>query len=413
MYKNAKDKGITLVSLVVTIVILLILSTIAYEIGKGTMQSARLTAYAAEMQAMQQKVNELEQEYRNGDQTTKQRIENIGQSIELVSEDANTAFSSAEVSDTSGYRYYSSDTLKELELENFNQEFLVNVAKRDIISLKGVKYNGKTYYRFDVDDFPNSLYNVEKTEIASSISFLVDADIQNGMKIKIHDITYTGDVKKGTIYYGLGENVTKWIKASNETSDTSYTIDVLQEGTYQVKIIDTAGNESVPQTVTIHVPNYQIAETGTKYVTLGEAVNAAKNNETIKQIRNYTDATEVTVDGKSIKFDNNGRELTKTGAGITVKEGAGLEITGNGTIKGAENITVDNLISNRGTLNVKHSGTISNNYAAGKRVIMNSGSGTTYVSGSATLSSGSNTIYNSGTRKYLYFKWKNSWSTCG
>ncbi|MBR3162804.1 MAG: hypothetical protein IKF17_01720 [Clostridia bacterium] len=383
MINNAKDKGITLVSLVITIVILLILSTITYQAGKGTIQNARLTSYTTEMSALQQEVNKLEQQYRSGDTS----VLNMGQETDGV-EGAQEAFTNAGVSDTTGYRYFTQATLQELGLDSVEHEFLVNVQKRDIISLDGIKYNGQTYYK--LADLPNGLYNVEHEETASGIRFSVNSDMQGDkMRINIYDIVYEGNVKKGTIYYGIvKDGQVEWKKATNETTDTTHTIEVLQEGTYKVKIVDTAGNESAEQTISVNVANYEIAETGKKFVTLADAIDGADSNQTIKQIRSYTDASEATVDGKTIKFDNNGKVLTKTEKSIRINDNASLEITGNGTIttnqalEGGSNYS---LISNYGTLNITHTGTISNTYTGTAHCIFSGN--TLNITGKGTITS--------------------------
>ena len=421
MLKNAKDKGITLVSLVVTIVILLVLSGIAYQAGKGTVESARLSTTTGEMIALQQKVNELEQRYRSGDTS----VLNMGYDVSQA-EGASETFTNANITDTTGYRYYPPITLEELGIENSENGYLVNIQKRSIVSLNGVKYKGERYYK--LSEMPNGLYNVDYDATnTNTITFDLSKDIQgNGMRIQISNIQYSGDIKKGSIYYGIEKDgQVQWQKVTNDTTDTSYTIDVLDEGTYYVKIVDTAGNESTPQSVTINVANYVVAETGAKYLTLGEATNAAKNNQTIKQLRNYTDSSEVIVEGKSIIFDNNGKTLTKTEKSIVISAGAGLEISGNGTITTSEALTgsLAALIDNNGTLNITHTGTISDTYTGNAHCITNYGTitktGTGIITGTtayvtigvigenanATISEG--TISNTGTNGAMH-TWRNS-----
>ena len=354
MYKNAKDKGITLVSLVVTIVLLLILSTIAYETGKGTIESAKLSAYRAEMTIMQEEVDNLEQQFRQG-KISETEIASLGKDWSEA-EGASEAFIGAGVEDEdkSGYRYFTADDLKALGIENIENDYLINIQKRSVISLNGVKYHGEKYYTISDENLPGGKYIVEHQDQASEVSFDLNENIQGDkMKIDITNITYAGDVKKGTIYYGLGndtnsESVTTWTKAASKTTDTSYTIEVLQEGTYWVKIVDTLGNEKV-QSIQIRVASYTIAETGVKYSTIENAVTAAENGQTITQTRNCVDSSTAIVTGdKSITFNTNSRTLTTSNT-ITVDNNSTLTVVGNGTIKTSENIAV---FTNNGTLNI-------------------------------------------------------------
>ena len=175
MYKNAKDNGITLVSLVVTIVILLIISTIAYETGKGTLESAKLSAYRAEMTIMQEEVDKLEQQYRQG-KINQAQLAMLGEDPTGI-EGAEEAFNSANVDagDKSGYRYFTAEDLKDLGIENIENDYLINIEKRSVISLDGVKYHGETYYT--LADVPGGKYIVEHTDQVSTVSFNLKENI--------------------------------------------------------------------------------------------------------------------------------------------------------------------------------------------------------------------------------------------
>lgn len=184
------NSGITLISLVITIIILFILSSIAIYSGVGTIRSARLTKFTVELKMMQQKVNELYDSYTNnksvivngidyrgkGEYTTqttndgqtqmiktKQGIQDIGKNPEenFSTSELETIFSIEEsgVTDREGYKYYDTETLQALGLENMEYTFFVNVEKRSIISTVGLEYDGKIYYM--LDQVPDGVYNVE------------------------------------------------------------------------------------------------------------------------------------------------------------------------------------------------------------------------------------------------------------
>lgn len=184
------NSGITLISLVITIIILFILSSIAIYSGVGTIRSARLTKFTVELKMMQQKVNELYDSYTNnksvivngidyrgkGEYTTqttndgqtqmiktKQGIQDIGKNPEenFSTSELETIFSIEEsgMTDREGYKYYDTETLQALGLENMEYTFFVNVEKRSIISTVGLEYDGKIYYT--LDQVPDGVYNVE------------------------------------------------------------------------------------------------------------------------------------------------------------------------------------------------------------------------------------------------------------
>lgn len=112
-----EERGITLTALVITIILLLILAGVGISVGRDTIESAKLMSFGTELQAIQSKVNELEQELqrkvKSNDTDEVNRIKNIGQNLQ-GNEQESLAFSGAEVSDTSGYRYYDKNTVEDL-----------------------------------------------------------------------------------------------------------------------------------------------------------------------------------------------------------------------------------------------------------------------------------------------------------
>ena len=112
MKKLANDKGITMVALVVTIIILLILASISIVAGRDVIANAKLTTFGAEMQIMQTEVNKLQQKYKNGDTS----VLEIGQDLQNTQQETK-AFNGADIDtdNREGYRYYNKATIEELQ----------------------------------------------------------------------------------------------------------------------------------------------------------------------------------------------------------------------------------------------------------------------------------------------------------
>ena len=257
MRKISNNRGVTLTALVITIILLLILAGVAISAGKSSIDSARLTTYGIELQTMQNKVNELNQELirkqKNNAQNEAQAIQILGKNLQNSEQEAE-AFAGAGVTDKSGYRYYDKETVKELGFPNYNQEFLVNIEKRSVISLNGIEYEGETKWTSEELD---ESYNVEYSGIDSEITFDLSS-IEN--KIYINNITTTGDVKKYSVYYGQGTSASNvdWRIAQNETTETNCTIEVYNEGNYYVKVVDSAGNVSATEEENVQISRMAI-----------------------------------------------------------------------------------------------------------------------------------------------------------
>ena len=111
-----KNNGITLISLVITIAVLAILVSIATYSGVNVIRQAKLDKFTTEMNIMQAEVNSLYDEYTTGTEEEKNTILNYG---EVLDSDANKVFttSTSGITDSSGYRYYTQATLKELDID--------------------------------------------------------------------------------------------------------------------------------------------------------------------------------------------------------------------------------------------------------------------------------------------------------
>lgn len=222
-----KQKGITLISLVVTIIILSILASIATYSGISVIQSSKLTTFTAELKIMQAQVNEI---YQDRDTTIVYGEEITGETKTR----ADSIFTASESGITSqeGYRYWSTETIKNLGIEGVKQAFFVNLEKRSIVSYEGLNYEGKTYYT--LQQVPGGMYNVEYEEpSAEPPTFDVNAQkIGNSQwKITISNIQYEGNISKWQIQYQL-EGKDTW----NTTQDLSFI--VTEVGNYHVQIMN-------------------------------------------------------------------------------------------------------------------------------------------------------------------------------
>ena len=280
MKKN--NAGITLVSLVITVIVLLILSSIAVYSGVSTIRSARLTKFTTELKMMQQKVNELYDSYINSKSVTVNGVEYVGQGeyttqntedgqtqtvqtklgIQDIGEDPEGLFNSnrleevfsaegSGITDRTGYMYYDLETIQALGLDDMEYEFFVNVATRSVVSIEGFNDYGTRYYT--LDQVPNGVYNVDYIS-NGTVNFETTSEVVNGEgKIYIKNITATGYVNKWQVRYRIkaeeGENENAWT-TTEEFTGNAYTINVPTRNlldTYEIQVIH--GNEiaSSPQ----------------------------------------------------------------------------------------------------------------------------------------------------------------------
>ena len=222
--KINERKGITLISLVVTVAVLLILASIATYSGVEVIRNSKFDKFTTELKLMQTKVNELYDKYTSGEDTS---VINLGLDISQVSTQANKVFTSSAsgITDKSGYRYFNKSTINSLGIEVVDGEFFVNIQNRSVISYEGMKYEGKTFYT--LAQLPDGLYNVNyENRNVGEISFDLTS---SSYTINVSNIQYDGYIDKWQVKYQK-EGQDYW----STSEDLSF--DVSEGGEYSVKL---------------------------------------------------------------------------------------------------------------------------------------------------------------------------------
>ncbi len=222
-----KQKGITLISLVITIIVLAMLASVATYSGVRVIKSSKLTAFTTELKIMQTQVNSI---YQEKDEDTVYGEEITGD----IKTQADRVFNIKEsgIVSQEGYRYWSNAMIKNLGIEGVEQSFFVNLQTRSVVSYQGLKQDGRAYYT--LEQLPDGLYNVEyRNSNTGKPTFDVNVESvgANKWKITISNIEYSGYIKKWEVYYQM-ENQDHW----NTTEDVSFVVDKI--GNYKVQLVN-------------------------------------------------------------------------------------------------------------------------------------------------------------------------------
>ena len=133
------NKGITVVALTITIVVLLIVAGITSYSGLHTVKSARFYNAESQMKIINSKVSELYDEYKDGNTA----VLNYGMD-----------------SKQEGYRIYTKEFIKhKFNIEGIDYDFLVNVKDRKVELEEGIQYQGELYVTledFGINNVPYS-----------------------------------------------------------------------------------------------------------------------------------------------------------------------------------------------------------------------------------------------------------------
>ena len=147
------NKGITLMSLVITIIILLILASIITYSGISIVRYAKFVNAKSQMEIMVSQLDIWYQEFNNGNT----EVVNYGETINAS--DYNDAFTAAGIENTTSYKLFSGNYIESLGIDGIDYDFLIDIANRKIILAEGVIYENKTYYT--PEDFGISMVNTE------------------------------------------------------------------------------------------------------------------------------------------------------------------------------------------------------------------------------------------------------------
>ena len=248
-----QEKGITLIALAITVIVLIIIASMSIYSANEAMNSSKMTAFTTELKIMQSQVELLNEKMRNNKEVTindtkyqgsgdKENnilgIQEIGKPITdtQISEQAYKALNSSGVTqdeDKEKYRYYDANLIKEgLGVEGVEQELLINVENREIVSYKGLTIEGITYYT--LNQLSDGVYNVNRVENNNKPSFDIDEEISESgqtTRIEIVNISYDGYIDKWKVKY-KSDSQNYW-----DTSD-SLTITLDKAGTYKIKIFN-------------------------------------------------------------------------------------------------------------------------------------------------------------------------------
>ncbi len=367
--KNKNEKGITLITLVSSVVVLLIIGGITIVTGSKSIKSAQFMKFQSELTMVQSKINEVSLQYQREGKTLECEVTDARLSLEMEQKQAalaeaeevkqvlaqKAAAKGVTVEDLEkGLHLCTKDYLREeLGLEGLERNYLINLEETIVVSLEKFEYEGTNYYM--LEQIPSSLYNVTyNNQIPSTGDFEVSTiEVAGGFQVTItpkHD-KY---VSKWQIKYKLKDEDT-W------KTEENLVFKVTKPGTYEIKV--THGDDVDLGTQTVVIKAGKTDENG-YYIrsnTINGQVEGSAYNPVIpKDFMPYEDETTGSAkwgDGTSAPT----REAVNSGLVIKGKDGSqyvwipvdGVEVklnryvfdeNGNTTAQDNSPITVDGFL---------------------------------------------------------------------
>ena len=199
MIKN--EKGITLAVLAITIIVMTILATVVTYSALDSLRTAQKNAFISEMEMVQAKVNVIYEKMQNNTQDI-EYYNSLGQDVSVLGEE--TLIKILGDSSRDGFKYFSKEDLKNLELEDINQEVIINFSTREVISTRGIKIGGVMYYK--LSNIPN--YKGHNIDYINKMCYNETIKEKLNIWVKILKATNLEEIEKRSYYMGeIGKNL--------------------------------------------------------------------------------------------------------------------------------------------------------------------------------------------------------------
>lgn len=239
----SSNKGITLMMLIITIIVLSILTAVTVSVGSSTLKEMQVEAYVAKMNMVQSRVNVISQKVLEGDTS----YANIGTEISALSEtNKNKVANILNGISSDGFKFYNQTDLKELGVEKIDEDVIINLNTKRIYSMVGIKYEGTTYY--NQYDLPNGVQVVDYEALQTQgPDFTIEKENYGlTVKVNITNIIYDEQINGSDIYYGeVTDSTTNPVTVSFWQRANGTSFQVTKTATYAVKVVDKNNGQTI------------------------------------------------------------------------------------------------------------------------------------------------------------------------
>lgn len=244
------EKGITLVALILTVVILLILAGVGATTGINQLNNIKLKSFYSKLEIAQEaveKISSTNESYINSSGNKTYIRDSGAEPTEGQIEIIKTALN---INNINGYnfKYFTAAEVESiLNVSGVDMNLLIDFDKNIVISADGEEVDGKMYYVLK-----NKKYTVEyQDKNTGNVDFTCTVKNygQNSYKITVTPIN-VGNVKEGTVKYRYSDIDDYWKLAKNNE------IIVNKLATYDIMYTD-VNNNSVTKSIKIEKNEYE------------------------------------------------------------------------------------------------------------------------------------------------------------
>lgn len=236
--RRSEEKGITLVALTMTIIILLILSTVAITMGTKQYGSIKLKGFYTKLEIAQEgieKIARTNENYKDENGNTVY-LKDLGNAV-TVDQKSLIEFLGY---NASNFRSFTAQQVEnDLGISGVELDLLIDFENRIVINPQGIEIDGKQYYQLENKKYAVSA-NEDKNKGTVDFTYKAEKYGNNSYRISITPINI-GDIKQGIVKYKK-EDINYWTAAENNQFITD------QLAKYEIMYED-ANNNSVTKTL--------------------------------------------------------------------------------------------------------------------------------------------------------------------
>ncbi len=241
-----KNSGITLVSLVITVIILALISSITVRVSTRAYEQIKIQNFISQLKVIQSKVDQVAEQGVNSNefmplsdvQNVDEETYNLFTNLIANPEEYNVDLTSWTESDNEIEQYYYLDSnhLQKLGLKDQEMTVAINFKTRNVISKKAVKIDGKEYYRqYDLREYGGD--QLIESNLADVKTYTITYNTDGGSEppanqIKKHgeNLTLTTEIpiKLGYVFKGWaktrGATTAMYVAGSSYHENSSVTL---------------------------------------------------------------------------------------------------------------------------------------------------------------------------------------------
>ena len=251
------EKGITLISLVITIILLTILAGVGISTGIDSIAKSNVLKFKSDMRVIHTRVSELVEE----EVLSIEQLNALGQPVPNVATTALNGKNPAE------YRYFNKMGLERLGISGIDREIIINFSTKDVLDINGIEIDGEMVY--DLPEWKDISFNDNNNQ--SPTFSLSKKNYGLNATILIENLQYGENTGRGSISYCFNDGIWHDIQSTE--------ISVSVSGIYKVRVTNSAKN-STEHTINVTVANKPQLEEGmipivydstlSKWKTIGE-----------------------------------------------------------------------------------------------------------------------------------------------